>query len=501
MDKPGPIETDHIETLIRNGSGLEVRRWLGDLNVESLSRKETLKIANFARRVGLAELTVKLLGPLVLPKYDAVAIATHEERAEYACALIKLGILREAAMILGDLRSDEVPEALLYLSFAHFARWDYEASIPLLNRYLQQVEDPYQKIVGSVNLAAALVYVDRLQEATVLLATLADEARRANAHLIEGYCFELWGQAHFELGDFAQASTCFESAETKLLKSGSRNIFFVKKWKALLDIARARPVSSHAIQRLATVRNEALANADWENVRQCDLFEGLLTEQPELVLKVYFGTPHTPFRKKLEKRSRGFIQIPDFFERVIGAYEPAGSAAAPTRRVFDIESGREIGSAFFLKTGQVQHRLLQILASDSYRPFRITELFSQLFDREFFDPTVSPNRVHQSIARLRSWLTEHEVPLQLIESDSSFRLSSEHPHYALKVPRQIRDGTLTAIVDLLRLRFADRSFSLLQAADELEVASRTLSRQLKQATEQNLIEKIGGGSSTKYRMK
>jgi hypothetical protein len=157
-----------LESLVRSGESAKARRILRELRLDRLTRAEKLQAANLARRSGLPELSIKLLNRVMRPRSGA-SDASARERAEYAAALSRIGATSEALGILESLKGSDHPEVPLFHAFALISQWDYRGAIPLLRRHERAAQTDYQRLIGRVNLVAALVFERQSREARELL--------------------------------------------------------------------------------------------------------------------------------------------------------------------------------------------------------------------------------------------------------------------------------------------------------------------------------------------
>lgn len=485
---------DDWEQSIRSGRGAQVREAISKAQNDKLSRYEKLKIANFARRVGLSELSLKLLRQLVRPAEGIKSQATEGEKAEYACALIREGLVGEGIKILQEVKYQDYPEALLYHSFGLFTRWDYETALPILRNYVNLTKNDYQKIIGNVNLIAALIFTDQIDEALKNLSWMLEQTKTDEFKLTHAFCLELKGQCLLELKEFKQAREFFEKAGNYTKHSGTNTPFLVRKWLSIADVQEdqhhKRKVSLESIEKIKT---EAQNIKDWETLRTCDLHLSIANNDEELAKFVYFGTPHRKLREKTRKMVSGFTQLPTQYSRIYGS----DHTQSPRLRTFDMVEARELDSDIKLKTGQTMHRLFKVLSADFYKPVRATEIFSLVFVNEYFDPSVSINRVHQAIKRLRDWIDESTIPLYISENNNSYRIESEET-YALRWTDKAHLLESDSQVNMLYVQLKDQVFTVAKAAELLEMSERSMSRLIKKAVDENKLVRIGAGAQTRY---
>ena len=322
-----------FETMVRAGQGGAVQQIILQLNPAQLNRYEKIKFANLSRRVGLPQMAIRLLRPIIRPADGSVSFADDEEKCEYGAALIKEGLVGEGLKLLATLDPVKNAQADLFTSFGLFTRWDYAGAEPLLRRYLKTGLNDYQAMVGKTNLAAALIFLNKLDEAEDLLLGLRDDAEKTQSKLIQSYCYELLGQTYLGCLDFAQANRSFLKAGSESQHSSTSVPFMVKKWLAITQLLENETAES---AELDAVIKEAIERRDFETVRTCDFHRAVALKDEALAKKVFFGTPHVKLRQKIQDAVSGFCTLGD-------RYEQCGSGAGGGR-FFDMQSGKEIAA-------------------------------------------------------------------------------------------------------------------------------------------------------------
>lgn len=501
MSKLKNLDSSAWESLIRSGQGSKLRTEIIELQDSKFSRTDTLRLANVARRVGLPQISIKLLRPLVRSNTGLNNKASAEEKAEYAAALIREGVVGEGLKILNSITDKTLyPESLLYSAFGLFTRWDYEASIPLLTEYVKLTQNEYQRILGHINLVASLIFTKKFKEANVLLKKLVQQTEQEQFKLSHSYCLELYGQYYLQLKDFDMARNYFKKAGALSANSATSMPFLVRKWLAITDLlaanksCKATPTSLE-IKQLESIKAEALNFSDFETVRTCDLHIAIYLQDKNLAKHVYFGSSHRKFRENVAAQITHFTDIPEQYDQIL--LSPPKSAKKV--RYFDMHAAKELEGRAQLKNGQAMHRVFKIISSDFYKPVRATEIFALAFPNEYFDQTVSINRVHQIIKRLRLWLVSSNIPLEIIENNNSYKIQSTEPYHIRWFDKQQVFGN-SFHLNKLHKKFKNNLFKLQEASLFLEMPSRSTSRLIQKAVLDGAIEQVGGGASTKYRI-
>lgn len=482
-----------LDRLIRAGKGAEVRETLtGIVNASvKIPAAHAADAARLAWRAALPDLGIRILNPRVRPTGKVPNDPTPKEKAEYAACLVKIGAVAESEQLLGDLDPAALPRVLLYQSFVQFARWDYQSAIPVLTRYLTTPNlTRYDRMVGKINLAAALIYEEHHRKAEYLVGEMLYETSLRRWKLALGKVFEMGAQNFVAQGKWAKAEEFLARAESTLAGTASLDLFFLRKLHAIARYLRSRG-SAEATLGLRAIRSEAAELAHWETIRDCDRFIALGAKDAKLLQHVYFGTPFESFRDKLRGPLAALGPLPETYRWHLS--EAAGKA-----RELDLGTGALSTGGEPLKVGQAPHRLLKTLASDFYRPFRTPSLFDETYPGEFYNPVSAPLRVRQIVKRLRQWLSQNGFPLRIDESGGSYRLAADKP-CVLVVP-QAKQRLTKYDLTLERLRGAlpDRPFSKQQACETLAMPARSVLRVLEQAIAEEKIEKLGKSNATRY---
>ncbi|MEZ4751610.1 MAG: hypothetical protein R3B54_13605 [Bdellovibrionota bacterium] len=479
-------QLDPIDADIRGGRGKQAQAALQQCLAEGVNREDSAAFAALARRVSLHTEAIKLLNPIVRPTGKADYAATDAEKAEYAANLTYIGAHSEAVDLLTKIKTEKTPTALLYHAFALFAQWNYTDAIPLLEKYVGHPEiRGYWSIVGKVNLVAALVYERHTLKADFLLRQLLHNTSLTTSTFLYGNCLELAAQNFIHQKLWTKAEQFLNEAAGVLSATGTWYDFYVRKWKAILDLLRK---GEPALPLLDAVRLEARELRHWETIRDCDRFEALTMEREALLLKLHFGTPFEAFKTRLLGDAAWYdaAKLPSAYSWQLQ------SVPAESEYSFFNDPGKTFAS------GELIHRTLVTLCSDLYRPLRVATLFHDLFPQEYYNPRVSPKRVHEAIRRVRKWLKEAKTNLEVQESEGQYWLTSEGPA-CVNLVREIARTQEDARLSQLQEAFADQSFSAKQAAEILGVSARTVARLLEQPISEGLIQTEGEGRAKRYR--
>jgi hypothetical protein len=162
-----------------------------------------------------------------------------------------------------------------------------------------------------------------------------------------------------------------------------------------------------------------------------------------------------------------------------------------------MESGRLQGKSF-LPPGKKIHQFLTLLFSDFYRPFRVGEVFSELFSDEKFNIFSPPLRVHQLAFRTRKMLDDAEVPIRIDEHAGAYRFQLDPNIQVRLISRTVTESTEDCSLRILRQFFNHADFSMKEAGQTLQISNTTAGLVLHRGLELGWIKRHGAGPKTTY---
>lgn len=474
---------EKCEEWLRSGQPGRVARALARINSQKLERPLRLDFAQLARRSGAFAAGLRFLAPIVRPSARGGSVdPTPAEIAEYGALLQKIGSPSEALKTLESLSEAMAPEALLYRSFCHFSRWEYSKAVPLLERYVMNpVLSEYQKVIGRVNLASSYVVLRRWDQAESTLNELIRETREKGYHRLEANSHELLAQVFIQNSSWDRGSAELDEAERILKGEGTWDVLFVEKWRSILVALRSGETGP-----LQGFRGQALEKRHWESVRESDLYLLKAGGDERLFRRLYMGTPYAEYRERIRAVTEGKFEVPG--EILLGTEGP----------VLELSDGT-LNGEMVLRPGQKVHQMLLTLFSDSYRPWRMASLFSEVFFDQHFDVQSSPDRLHQILRRAREILESRGLPVRITEDHGNYHYLLEPGVRVLlssrEKPRAIEEHHLTRVFEIL----GDGEFAAREARRVLGLPLTTFHRVLEYGLSRGFLEKIGSGPRTRYR--
>ena len=403
-------------------------------------------------------------------------------------------------MILERLDANANPEALLFRVFALVARWEYAETVPLLEAYLASPRvTGYRRLVGKMNLAIAHLVESRLDTAGTLLEELLTETQGDALRRLHGIALEHAAQRALLAGQWAEAERYLDRAEAAIGDPRGLQQFFMRKWRALLELERSG-AGEPSLRQLDAVRAEAAERGHWETIRQCDRFQSIRVRDRSLLHRLVFGTPFEEYRRRLLIDFKEPVRLPEEFR-----WSPGGSVGGPE---VDLYAGillkRETGTSTEgkegLESGSVAHRALVALASDFYRPLRVASLHFRIYPGEFFNAVSSPTRVHHALAGLREWVTRQRFPMTTALAGGGIRLRALAPCTLLVRREGVIAERGVRELTLLKASFGERLFSASEAERTLEMPLRSCVRLLGEQVSSGRLERRGQGRATRYRL-
>jgi hypothetical protein len=469
---------EKCEALVREGRGREATLGLKRVkSVASVPRGDKLGYANLCRRTGLISRGLRALHPVVRPQRAVGEPASAQETAEYAALLQRAGATPEALLILNGLETRATPQVLLFRAFCHFNRWDYEAAEPNLREYLGLALTPYEKTVGQINLASALLVNGKWKEAGALLDELIAAALAQNYGRVAANALEMRAQARLSAGEFAAARADLNQAEELLRAESAQDVQFVHKWNAV-----GEALENGNLGKLLAYRARNVRQGIWENVREADLYLLRAKFHPRRFEHLYFGTPFAGYRARILRTLKTEVPAARYY-----LFGPGRGA------VVDAESAGP--------TPKIQ-AAVSLLVSDFYRPYSAAGIFSELYPGEFYNVETSPNRVRRLLGRTAAHFRGQGWPLAVVQRAGRFHLKFLGPLRFL-VPRDpsMRDANELRLARLSSQFGTADWFRTQDMREALAMSPSAFKRFAGWARAHDKMERSGATHATYYRIK
>lgn len=483
-----------IDELIRQSDLPAARHALRKLSPSSLPRAHLATVANLMRRTGLIEKGLRLLNDIVRSDSKLI-VATAEEKIEYAMLLVRVGAIHEARDLLASVSSEVYPEVLLYQTFTMTPEWRYAETIPLLEKYIQRVSDrPNQLLIAKVNLIAAQIFCRHYEGLEALFKEAIASAQKHRYSFLLGSLYELAAQYEIARERYDVAEENLSKAQSILGATGSQESFYVFKWRTLIRVLK-KPNRPEVESEISFLRKKALSLNDFESVRDCDFHLLRIKGSQRLFDYLLCGSPSPAYRERLKETFPQF-KIPT----ASYAWQLSGEPATSRRHII-VKTARTGDGKSFTEAGQAPHKLLILLTRDFYRPQRLIQLSTEIFEGEYTHPIHTPSKMHQILARLRADLKKAKLPLRIISKDQTLRLEG------IRNCTIIKDWTVdSAPVDSVFLHLTQLEsmgsgpFAAKDAARIWDCSVSTASRRLAQACEMGRCRQFGKGRFTRFQL-
>lgn len=468
---------------------------------KGVPRKFAADLGHFARLCSQYDRAIGLLYPYVRPPRGSITEPSDVEKAVYATTLVEIGATGEATELLKSIDGDKVPRVHFGRGLAEVKTWNWKAAIPHFEAALERGH-PASSAANKAWLGAAYMYgTANFQRSRILLEESLRESTASANLFVHQRALKFLVESYFLLRDWRHATRAIERLERLADEEGV--IYYRKiaqQWRIMVSAFNPRD-QRHQLEELTAIRDWFLAREHWEDARSCDFYRASHSRDLALLTHLYFGTPFASLRSRIEQLVGGVEKLPQQY-----LWMPDGKTKSS--HALNVLTGESDLSRARLKSGQNLQRLLALLCSDFYCPMRLAQVHEHLYPGDYFNPLSSPDRVHQVMHRLRSWLTKAKVPLTIAEQGGYYHVRTARG-LALELfrdPEQVAAqltqplGVAAArALDQLRGQFKKQPFSAQQAAAALDVSYRSAAGYMKAFTERGITTKLGAGPATVYR--
>jgi hypothetical protein len=397
-----------LDRLIRQGSAEEATRVLDRWLRAKIPCSDYSQVAEVMRRLGQPKRAIELLAPKIHGTSRVGPSANPEEQAEYAISLARTGCLTEAQTRLSKISDQDTPKKNLFEGMLAFHFWDPEGAITPLTKYLKQegVSD-YQRGIGKINLLAAYVGSENSPlQVEELFHSIQPELDRTENSLLRGNVSELMIHHFCSQKKFQKAQEEIGAAiERRTKLSGFDGLFF-EKWRTWSEICLS-PSSRHS-ELIQKLRLSARELNHFETLRECDLFEAVVTRQEELALKLYFCTHFEGYRGRVLRWWGQELPRPEFWSLRLDqtAYVYQAKSKSKFKGATSAIDWEQLHLEGHLKSGSLLARALEVLLRDPYRKLSVGELYDRIYPGESFQSQSASLRIKQVIFRLNALLRE-----------------------------------------------------------------------------------------------
>ncbi len=501
------ILKDHFE----NGRYSKAEYFLHVLANEKLSPAQRVTCAEIARRSGFQTFALKLLQKRIYPsvrRRTNQAGATPLEYAEYAASLAILGGHNEAKKIFSGIDGTQFPQIRFHQAVAALGIWDYETARTALESFLRSKPTGEDKVAADLRLAMVdMRHTNKNPERAIELLKpyLPGNASTNISRPNQMYA----AQMEVEHTYLFKKDTLLTLKKAEALEAVApdHNSAGLVLWITLLSIYHGKNTQTQK-DRLQIELKKSLTENNWYSIRLFDLYESFILKSESALLRFLFGTPFEGMRRvaleRFSEEKPGFA-LPETFDWSPNPEFSQGKAAKFP--VFDVTLGTCEGSRGMLKPDDLPLKLLRTLVSDFYAPVSEFELHEKLYPGEHHRGLPSTHRIHRLLQRLRDWLKENRIAIEVETIKRTYRVSPESKiRFRTLNPSQSPDSVATVspairhAEAILRKAFkAGDYFSSPQIMKILDVSLRTSIYRLNELTQLGILVVEGSGRARRYR--
>lgn len=393
---------DQIDQALKAAQFKQAKSLFLKLIQSKWSRPQLLPLCQLARRLVMPQYIVRCLHPIVRSETLLSAPASAEEQALYAMGLTQLGSFGEAVEILEPLQNGNSAEALSYLAETNMWQWKYHKALKPLEQLVSSLPcKDYKSLVARLNLAASYSGDGQYLAAEEQIQILKENSNLAQHRLLIANAHEVAAQIAIKRSDFSLAEKHLQTAGEIFGGNSSLYSLLAEKWK--LIIALQRDCTQGNGRELDDLKRRAQAAGATEIVRELDLYSAIADRDESLFMKVYHGTHFAEYKKRMKQ----------IYGKTVGGYREfsidldcKGKSRTSGVSRIDLKSGAITNLSGSTMISGLGLKLLQIVASDFYRSFRIGELARSLYPDEYFNPFSTPKKLYQVFSTLNHQLRE-----------------------------------------------------------------------------------------------
>lgn len=500
----------HVDQLIRNGSfRIAFKTLEKSLEKLPLIREDYAKIASLYRRLDKSEKSISLLFKFVYPseKNRLKMAPRYEEIAEYAGALIRLSLPREAERLLNQLKDND-PQKFYFKAFARIHQWDYQTARENLLKYLSlsNHKNPYFEAVAKVNLSDCEIELGMKEEAEKTLRECLEYATKENLTLLRINSLELMAKHYLYHENFIEAKKALGVAKTFLRtsqkeKTQTTDELFLEKYDVVLSL---KLNEKNSLERANYFKKSALNAQKMEIVRDLDLTLAEVNQDSDLFHYLYFGSPFESYKEKIRSRAIKYnIELKNNYVLKINSLLHFSFKQKTHSLKYDnlpeiIQKIMCIELDQTFKLDSLPYKMCLSLISDFYRPKTLFSLFEDLYPDENFNPYSTPDKIHQIMRKIRTSFLKNDVPLELLEKNGTYSFN-QTPPFKTAVSLFIREH-FNKESDILSRLGSLPSFTSRDAAKTLQCSKNSAITILNNLMKKNLIQKENSGPKIRYKL-
>lgn len=468
---------------------------------QKVSTEYLPKITDLLRRSGDPLLGTKLLSKFFSKDRNELLKLPSELICSYAACLSALGANQEAKVLLKSIESIDDPNIQLQSGFNLIRTWDYQNSIIYFRNVLKSNKaTDYQKLISKVNLLSAYLNTGMQHLFNKEITNAIYSAQTMNAKLLLGNILELRSQFRLNNKEFSAAEHDLKISQKLLNNPSNLYQLILKKWMLFLgfDMLKIKIGPSIQLDSLNT-QNQELKNicqrfGYWELYRDCDLQYYIRSQNPDVFLKLYYGTPHLMYRKHLERYKHFDLQIPDNW-----IFKPSEF----------LESSDEIYVHTPTKNDPLVKKLLTSLLSDLYAPKSLGGIHNDLFPNEYFSAEHSPHKINQLVYRLRKNLKNKNFKIfslcKTFKIQTDLKILIRNPELTildpiLQLEKDLLKGCLGQLVDWSQIKNCAESIMIQNKSAGVVIHDYQIRKMIKNNIQSGKIISFKRGAKSKYKI-
>lgn len=481
-----------LETWTRTGKRNLVIETLKKTDFSKYTLEETILIGKIANRNHLYNFSLRLLFKRKQELQQLKIKLPEELITTYAAALLGIGATEEAQNLLSTIQN-HLP-ALLSYAISFFSSWNYDASIPVLKKYLKLQKDEYLTLVGRINLIAAIIGTGDYQQGQVLLEKLKIDLKdNPKASVLYGNCWEIQSQIDIENKEYHKALASLAQSKLIFKDQLTRYLLYVNKWEAISQLALA-PDNDFAREKVHHIIHEAKILRNWETIRDCEFQFARFTNNEALIQKNLLGTPYSGYHKRLKKLYQIKLEKTFSFNYSPGQYFHSANT---------LKECTAINPTVFSDTHEscgLGIKIFNLLLKDFYKPARLGIIHHYLYPDSYFNPYTSAHNIRNQIYRFNQISEAKDIPIKIyVEKGDTFLKTTDLELIISPSNKHYKNKDQYYLNKLMQF-FKGHSFTSKRASHKLKVSVRKANLIIRLGINKNKIKKLSQGRTSLYRL-